>query len=119
MRRPLEVSYLRHAVRDVEVIHQIYDLFSARGYLYPELAEDSMKYVSIWEDARPKKYDCFRNNGFLPLGIIDRTWSSETGRCMSCMRCLPKGYFSESKWRIVAKRQCFVCRAVAIRNNHY
>ncbi|KAF8073305.1 ribonuclease H-like domain-containing protein [Lyophyllum atratum] len=119
MNRPLQESYLAHAVRDVKVIHQLYDYFSEHDYIYAELKDDSQKYASIWEDFRPKKYDRHRNNGLLPLDIIDRTLSTETGQCKSCMRHLSRGCFSKTKWNSAKDRQCFMCRAVSVRTASY
>ncbi|KAG6884243.1 hypothetical protein C0993_012835, partial [Termitomyces sp. T159_Od127] len=73
LERPLVAAQLLYAAKDVVMISDLYNAFDAAGYLYPQIFDDSSRYVSIWKDRRPAADDIFRNHGFLIFDILDRT----------------------------------------------
>lgn len=110
MRRPIPRDNLIYAVSDTKMIAMLFEKFKARGYLYDQLEQDSMRYVSIWRDGQPGKGDRFRAHPLLPLGIMDFHGDAATRVCTSCERALPESGFASG-----GARQCFVCRAVTHR----
>lgn len=111
LQRPLAVGHLQYAVKDVVTISDLYNVFDAAGYLYPQISDDSSRYVSIWKDRRPAANDIFRNHGFLIFGILDPSMGSVTETCSSCRRDLSQSCYLKSNWKGGAPRQCLVCRA--------
>ncbi|KNZ78887.1 hypothetical protein J132_09133 [Termitomyces sp. J132] len=60
LERPLATEQLLYAVKDVVMISDLYNAFDAAGYLYPQIHDDSSRYVSIWKDRRPTADDIYR-----------------------------------------------------------
>ncbi|KAG5727339.1 hypothetical protein E4T56_gene12101 [Termitomyces sp. T112] len=60
LQRPLATEQLLYAVKDVVMISDLYNAFDAAGYLYPQIHDDSSRYVSIWKDRRPTADDIYR-----------------------------------------------------------
>ncbi|KAF5373972.1 hypothetical protein D9615_009915 [Tricholomella constricta] len=113
LERPLAEDYIRHAVEDVVLIRSLYLSFRDAGYLYPKISDDSMCYVSLYNDRQPRYDDEFRNHGLLPLDILDHAEAGIRGTCVYCERSLPKSCFSKGNWAGgIGDRQCQVCRAV-------
>ncbi|KAG6899660.1 hypothetical protein C0993_008236 [Termitomyces sp. T159_Od127] len=113
LERPAKEANLKYAARDVKLISMIFDKFVSAGYIYPNIKEDSLRYVMIWSDAQPRAGDCARSNPFLPLNIIDyNPEARETDKCSGCSRILPESCFSKHGWKDPRVRRCNVCHVV-------
>jgi len=117
LKRPLPEEYLCYAARDVYFVGQLYNHFRQGSYISDGLLDKSYRYVTIWRDAKPEATDDFRCHGLLPLGILDYHSHALTRSCMGCRRDLPEGAYSRSAWKGMSKRQCWVCRAISVRQN--
>lgn len=117
LKRPLPEEYLCYAARDVYLIGQLYNHFRQGSYISDGLLDKSYRYVTIWRDAKPEVTDDFRCHGLLPLGILDYHSHALTRSCMGCRRDLPQGAYSKNAWKGMSKRQCWVCRAISVRQN--
>jgi len=115
LKRPLPEEYLCYAARDVYFIGRLYNHFRQGSYISDGLLDKSYRYVTIWRDAKPESTDDFRCHGLLPLGILDYHSHALTRSCMGCRRDLPEGAYSKSAWKGMSKRQCWVCRAISVR----
>lgn len=115
LKRPLPEEYLCYAARDVYFIGRLYNHFRQGSYISDGLPDKSYRYVTIWRDAKPEAKDDFRCHGLLPLGVLDYHSHALTRSCVGCRRDLPEGAYSKSAWRGMSKRQCWVCRAISVK----
>ncbi len=115
-KRPLADEYLRYAARDVHHIELLYNHFKKEEYINDQLLAKSAHYVAIWKDAKPHQTDEFRSHPLLPLNILDCHVQAQTRSCVGCRRNLPQMAFSKAAWKEMSKRQCWVCRAINVRN---
>ncbi|KAG6906724.1 hypothetical protein DXG01_012414 [Tephrocybe rancida] len=54
LERPLSGKHLFHAIEDVVIIGWLYNVFDEAGFLYAQIMDDSLRYVSVWKDRRPE-----------------------------------------------------------------
>ena len=115
MIRPLPELYRRYSSRDVYHIGILYAHFKEQGYINNDrLLAQSARYLSIFENARPRATDIFKKHPLLPLHILDYNNYALTRSCIGCKRSLPEVAYPKSAWRQV-KKQCWVCRAISVR----
>jgi len=114
--RPLPQHLVNYAARDVTVIARIFKHFQAQNYLQPQLSEQSARYIQIHHPRIPQEGDGYTGNSFMPLDIL----SVPTGMtliCNCCRRSLSYRCFSATGQRLVKQRNCWVCRAVKIKES--
>jgi exonuclease 3'-5' domain-containing protein 1 len=116
LRRPLSDEFLRYAARDVYAINLLFDHFTGKNYIdHHRLIDQSRRYITMW-DERPNPSNGMKNHSLLPLGILD--WSfAFCKECKSCHRSLPSECYSNTGWKLAEKRQCWVCRALSVKEN--
>lgn len=114
--RPLSKLQLSYAASDVHLIESVYEYFCRQNYIDSTIGEQSMRYVSIWKDARPSRKDIYRGNPLLPLQIIGYRPSDCVKTCTGCTRALPLHCFeiAEGGQGAEMKSKCWVCEAVSV-----
>lgn len=117
LNRPLSREQLHYAAFDVCCIGKVYELFTAKGYLAGETADQNMRYISMWKDAQPKMLDVYKNHPLLPLEILDQPSDYYKKPCIICERDLSESSYSKVAWTSASKQQCWVCRALTVKNN--
>jgi len=97
--------------------HAMYTLslyFKQKGFIQGALAAQIARYVAIWQNAMPVIGDKFKLHPLLPLQILD-TVDGFGKPCDGCGRILMAAAFS--KRSRAQKPQCWVCRAISVRNH--
>jgi len=118
--RPLPQSYLSYASADVALIHALYDKFMRFHYTSPVLSSQSELYISMWKHHQPASYESHLRHPLLPLGVLNTpNASASTISCMICGRGLAETAFPAQGRNVIAERRCWICRAVAAKNNSY
>jgi len=118
LKRPLPDKYLLYAARDAYAIGLLFEYFTKENYINDRLEDQSERYITLWKNERPESPDRFKNNPLLPLGILDASSTRFTKPCKFCHRDFPSNCYSKAGWRLTAKRQCLVCRALSVKENH-
>ena len=119
LRRPLPPSYLSYASADVALIHALYDRFTQLRYITPLLSSQSELYISIWKHHQPASHETHLRHPLLPLGVLDPpNAQSPTMNCTICSRELAETSFPALSRGFISERKCWVCRAVAAKNNN-
>lgn len=116
LHRPLPEEYVKYAAQDLSQIELLYNHMKNEGFIDENLNSSSARYIAIWADARPRPTDSYRNNPLLPLEILNPDLYGLKRQCKHCERHLSKQAFSTVAWKNSDKRQCWVCRAIAVRN---
>jgi len=116
--RPLPQSYLSYASADVALIHALYNKFLRLRYITPVLASQSEVYITVWKAHQPASHETHLRHPLLPLGVLNPSDArSSTITCTVCTRALAKTAFPALGRNYISERRCWVCRAVAAKNN--
>ena len=117
--RPLPQSYLSYASADVALIHALYDKFMRLHYISLLFSSQSALYISMWKHHQPTSSESHLRHPLLPLGVLSApNTSSRAMSCTLCGRELSETAFPARSRNVVAERRCWVCRAVAAKNNN-
>lgn len=119
LRRPLPQLYLNYASADVALIHALYDRFTQLRYITPVLSSQSELYITIWKHHQPTSHETHLRHPLLPLGVLNSPDAqSSTISCTICSRELAETAFPTLGRNSISERRCWVCRAVAAKNNN-
>ena len=119
LRRPLPQSYLDYASADVALINTLYDRFARLRYITPLLSSQSELYIAAWKHQQPTSYETHLRHPLLPLGVLNPPEApSPTISCTICSRELDETAFPALSRNFISEHRCWVCRAVAARNNN-
>jgi hypothetical protein len=117
--RPLPHTYLTYAYTDVALIHALYNKFVRLCYITPALISQSELYITMWKHHQPASHERHLRHPLLPLGMLNPSdASSLTMSCTVCSRELASTAFPALGRNFMAERKCWVCRAVAAKNNN-
>jgi len=118
LHRPLPQSYVNYASADVALIHALYDRFTQLRYITPVLSSQSELYITTWRHHQPASYETHLRHPLLPLGVLNSPdVQSSTISCTICSRELAGTAFPTASRDFISERRCWVCRAVATKNN--
>ena len=114
-RRPLAKTYQDYAAQDIVLIAELYNKFLSQHYIREDkLLAQSSRYIALNRGDQPGKID---GHPLLPLNILDPVTYGKHLVCNHCSRSLPADCFSKAAATAGARRNCWVCRAVRVRNN--
>lgn len=116
MNRPLPESYIEYAATDIKLITRLYADFVSKGYIEEsELIDQSERYISLHRSSLPPPGS---GHCLLPLGILSppSTYRSAL-TCGTCARSLSPDCFSQTARNSGGKRNCWVCRALSVRQS--
>jgi exonuclease 3'-5' domain-containing protein 1 len=117
--RPLPQLYLDYASADVALIHALYDRFTQLRYITSVLSSQSELYITTWKYHQPASDEAHLCHPLLPLGVLNSPDAQfSTISCTICNRELAGTAFPTLSRDIISERRCWVCRAVAARNNN-
>lgn len=128
MRRPLPKNYAAYAATDAQMIHALYELFTKKSFITPDLPAQSMRYITICKDHQPTATDVHVRHPLLPLDILEvqvgATARSVMRTCDMCRRplsekCFAKGLEGGSISSSGNQSSiCWICRAVTVKNEN-
>ncbi|KAH7093935.1 ribonuclease H-like domain-containing protein [Auriculariales sp. MPI-PUGE-AT-0066] len=111
LQRPLPEELISYAVKDVVLLGYVREEFQRKGYLDNQvlLQQQSMRYISLHDRARPDPDDVFAGSHLLPLEIFHFPTGMRV-ECGGCHRMLAKRSFEAADWKARAKGvMCRVC----------